>query len=239
MPGSAATQVCSVDEAAVDFITDDYEVVLYGQPGDLLQLVALDDGAGGVVRVAQQNDLGARRNGLRNRLGLDLEAVLDVCPHGHNHAARQHDIGLVSNVAGVGHDHFVAGIEQCAQRRINTLADAHGDHDLGARVILKPVAPLEVGRDGLTQLQCAVVGGVVGLTLLDGLDARLANVVRSDEIRLADAEGDDVLHGSRDVEEPADARWLDSSHALREHFAPDQTLHCLFLLADPAPLPGK
>src|SRR5579885_2846649 len=48
---------------------------------------------------------------------------------------------------------------------------------------------------------------------LDGADGRLADVLRGAEIRLSDAEGEHIGHGSNDVEEAADAGRRDSVDA--------------------------
>jgi hypothetical protein len=55
------------------------------------------------------------------------------------------------------------------------------------------------------EFQQAQVGGVVRRAVLQREDGRFADVPRRVEIRLADAEADDVLHRADDVEEVADA----------------------------------
>ncbi len=59
--------------------------------------------------------------------------------------------------------------------------------------------------DGLAQLDQAVVGGVVGLALGDGVEGGFGEALRSDEVGLPHAQRDDTLHVGYELEEAADA----------------------------------
>ena len=106
----------------------------HGQRGDLLQFGALDHRAGRIVRVAEQEHLGARRQRrldgrrLAPRTGPRRE-VRDR----HDDAASERHVGLVGDVAGIGDQHLVALVEEGAQRRVDALADADRDQHLAAR----------------------------------------------------------------------------------------------------------
>jgi hypothetical protein len=62
----------------------------------------------------------------------------------------------------------------------------------------------------------AGVGGVVGVAGFDGADGGVADGPGGDEVGLADAEGDDVIHGGHDVEEATNAGGGEGLGALRE-----------------------
>jgi hypothetical protein len=111
-------------------------------------------------------------------------------------------------------DDLVAGVAGRPQREVDRLRRADGDQDLVLGRVADAVAALEVGRDGATQLERPVVAGVVGAALAQALDARLDHVARRVEVRLPDAQADHVVHGRRDVEEPADAGRRDAADAL-------------------------
>ena len=104
-------------------------------------------------------------------------------------------------------------VEGDVDGELEGLADAGGDHDLGRRVVADAVEALEVVGEGLSQLQEAVVRGVVGAALVQGADGGLGEMAGRVEVGLADAEGDDVLHAADEVEEAADAGGGDALHA--------------------------
>ena len=62
-----------------------------------------------------------------------------------------------------------------------------------------------------------MVRRVVGPALAQRLDAGLDDHPRRVEVRLADPEADDVVHGGHDVEEAADPRWRYRVDTLRQH----------------------
>src|SRR3990172_598641 len=48
----------------------------------------------------------------------------------------------------------------------------------------------------------------MGFACLQGADARLEDWLRGRKVRLADAQGDHILHGGDDIEKLANAGWL-------------------------------
>ena len=62
--------VAAVDEAVVDLVAVDEQVVADGDAGDLVLDLVRQDGAGRVAGVVEQDGLGPRRDG-----GLDLGRV--------------------------------------------------------------------------------------------------------------------------------------------------------------------
>ena len=73
--------------------------------------------------------------------------------------------------------------------------------------------------DGAAQFDQAEVRGVMRLALFQRVDGGFADVPGRVEIRLADAERDDVLHRLDDVEEIADARARDPAHVIGDEVA--------------------
>ena len=77
------------------------------------------------------------------------------------------------------------------------------------RVIDRVIAALEQGTDFLAQFQETAVCRIGGIALLEAVDTAFADRPGSDEVRLADAEGDDIFHFGCDIEEAADAGGSD------------------------------
>ena len=182
--------------------------MLLGDVSDLLQTLPAEHRARRVVGVADQQRLGARGD---RRLDLgagDLEGVLEAGWDLHRLTAGEGYLGGVGHEARLRHDHLVARVEQGGHRQVQRLADAYRDQDFAVRVVVDTVKRLEIGADGPAQLSRAGIGGVARLAVLEAGDAGLQDHVRRDEIRLADAEADDVLHRRGDVEKLADpGRW--------------------------------
>ena len=172
----------------MDLIADDAHVVALAQFGHLLQLVAAPHFAGGVMRAAQQQDLGLRprQQGLKVR-----------------HVAAPVVAGLVQRagqqLALVGEDHFVEGVVGRSMghhvvARYGPLADQlrrHVDNgravhrrcgvDGGVETLLIPVAQR---AEKILVLPAAVAQHAV----LQALLQRLENARRGGEIHIGDGE---------------------------------------------------
>ena len=195
-----------VGEAVVDLVGDEVEVAAFGEPDERLQRSAGLHRAGRVRGRAEQHRLRARGDrGLHHRR-VDGEPVLPAGRHPHRHPARERDARLVGDVAGLGDDHLVAGVEQHPQREVEPLGDAGGDQALVGPRVLGAVAGGQVGADQLAQLRQPRVGGVGGVPVLQRVDPGLAHPPRRDEVGLADAERDHVVPLGGDVEELPDPR---------------------------------
>ncbi len=197
--------VDAVDEAVVDLVGDDEEVVPVDDLGDGGHHLAAHHGAGGVRRVADEERLGAGRDALLQVIGVEGEAVLGTRRHLRVRATGEENTREIGDVARIGAQHLVALIDDGGERDVQRFADAGGRDDLGAGVVVDAVQALQVARDGGAQLDEAIVGRVVGLAILDALDGGLANLVRGDEVRLAHAERDHALHAREEVKEAPDA----------------------------------
>src|SRR5258706_503342 len=178
----------AVDETAVNFVGEHEQIVALCDLSDLRELGALDYGAGRIVRVAQQDELAARHYRVLDLAGAHGEAVLDMRARGGNRSAGEDHVRLVGDIARIRDDDLVVWIEQRAHGGVDAFANADRDHDLRRRVVGDTVATRDEVGDGLTQLERAVIGGIVRLAQLDGGNASLANVLGSDEIWLTDAQ---------------------------------------------------
>ena len=174
-------------------------------------------GAGGVGRAIQQQQAGARRDG-RFQLGRrELVASLRARGHDDRHAiCQQHHIG-VGHPIGRWNDSFVARIQQGGAEVIEGLLGATGDQNLLARVIETVVTP-ELGDDGVLQFRGAIDAGIARLALANGGHTGIRNVGGGIEIRLADAQADDISARRLQLQHPGGegegGRGLDALNAL-------------------------
>ena len=203
--GEGRVLMPAVAQLSVDLVAEHQQLVLAHHLGDGLQILPLHHRAGGVVRVGQNQGLGARGDGPAHVLRLQAEFLLRPGQDAHGRAAGEDDAGAVAHVARLGDQHLVARLQDHPQGRVDGLAGPHRHRHLGGGIVLHAEAPVQVQADLLAQLQQAPVGRVGGLPVEQAVDGRLADVVGRHEIRLAHAQGDDALHGAGQVEETADA----------------------------------
>ena len=192
----------------------------FGKIRQFRKVLAAHDGAGRIVRVADQEDAGAGRDVRFQVFRRDAEFVFDARGNGDGDASRQRGAGLVGNVARLRDQHFVAGRKQRAQREVERLADADGDEDVGFRVVVEAVLFFLVPRDFLQKLGQAAVPGVGGASLFEAVDAAFADGPWRHEVRFADAEGDHILHFGGGVEKFPDARGRNGLHLRRDALFP-------------------
>ena len=79
--------------------------------------------------------------------------------HAHHGAAGQLDVGHVAVVAGLEHDHLVAGPHHGQDRGDDGLRRPGRDRDLVARVVAVAVQRLDLGGDALAQAGTPAIGG--------------------------------------------------------------------------------
>ena len=84
------------------------------------------------------------------------------------------------------------------------------------RVILQGKAPRKIGADLLPQFHGSRIGCVVGLSLLQALDTRLADVPRGDKIRLAYRQRGDIGHAVQKDKKLTDTGGRHSGNAARD-----------------------
>jgi hypothetical protein len=120
-------------------------------------------------------------------------------------------------------DDFVTGVEQGAESEVDGLGDAHGDEDLGEGFVGDAEVFADIIGDGAAEAGEAEIRGVAGAAALEGEDGGFADVPGRGEVRLADAERDDIVHGLDDFEEVADARAGDVADVVGDGDAHGET----------------
>ncbi len=98
-----------------------------------------------------------------DRLRVDLKIIFVAAGNFHRDATRQHGLGLVGHETGRWDDQFIAWVEQRRGCQVKRFRPAHRDDDLGLRVVLHLVMQVEMGRQGLAQVQDPGIGGVMGI----------------------------------------------------------------------------
>ena len=207
-----------VDQLTVNFVGENNEVVLLDDGHERFEVALLHDRAGGIVGERDEDRLGTRSDRLLDLRDVELELVLDETFHADRSRPRQRHKRRVTDETGFGNEHFVAGSAHCSERRVERFGRADGDDDLACRIVMHADEAVEIFADRLAQFHKSGVGGVLRLALQDAVDACLAESVRSDEIRLADAEGNAILARRGDLEKFPYARRLHISCNGVEHF---------------------
>ena len=148
-------------------------------------------GARRVTGAVQDQEPRFRRQRARELLGRHLEAT---------RRARRDDHGLgfgephhvrIRHPIRRDDDRFVAGVEQCETGVVTGLLRARGDQDLLGRVPQAIVAR-QFCDDCVLERSCAVDGRVLRVVARERGRGRRFDVLRRSEVRLADAEHDDV-----------------------------------------------
>ncbi len=153
----------------------------------------LRDGARGVIGVVQPQHLRAASDIARDGREVDEEAVLLSERQKVRLAPREHRADGVHGVARIGHERQVAGVDEAQRHVPDALLRPDQRQHLGRGVEAEPEAALVPPRDRLSQLRqpfrlrIAMVLGQIGR----GVE-RIEDVRGRRQIRVADAEGDDV-----------------------------------------------
>ena len=127
--------VVIVDEAIVDFVGDDDQVVLFGYLGDGGEFFAIHNGAGWIAGITDEEDLGARGYRLLELPWCQDKVVGGVGGNVDDGASGQDHICGVRDEAGLRNQHFVAWVEQRLHCQVHRLADADGDEYFGTGII--------------------------------------------------------------------------------------------------------
>ena len=172
--------VAAVDQPVVDLVADDDQVVAHGDVGEGARASSVVKyRAGGIARVAQEQHLGARRDGRLERLWVQLEVRLGRGRDENRHAAVEHDRGQVGDVRRLVQDDLVARVDERGHGRGHRLRRANRDADLVVGVVGDAVQALQVRRQGAPQLDRAVVAGVVRAAAAQRADALLDDLRRA------------------------------------------------------------
>src|SRR6266849_427448 len=128
--GHGYMRVVVDDEFVVDFVGEDYEVVLARQVGNLLQHFPGADGAGGIVGIDQDDPAGAGRDLLLQIVEIGLPAVVFVQVISVEADSELRQNGRVERIVGAGRQQVVAGVEERGKTDVDGLAHARGDENV-------------------------------------------------------------------------------------------------------------
>jgi hypothetical protein len=124
-----------VKNAVVDFVGHQQQIVPAGDRHQFFQQVARIRGAGRIVRIDDHQRARAWGDQRFDLLRIRQEIIFGAAVVVHRLAVVENGRGAPQRIVGTGQQHFVAGIEQCAQSDVDQLADAIADEDaFGCRV---------------------------------------------------------------------------------------------------------
>ena len=166
-----------------------------------LKLVLRIGGAGRVVRAVQDEEPGSRCDCRLELRGGDLVAIFGTAIWKDRHAVRQQDHVRVGHPVRSRNDGFIAGVHHRHDHVVNGLLRAGGDQYLGSRVVESVVAA-KLGCDRVLQLRRSFDRRVTRKAAANRGDARVRNVRRRIEVRLADAQPDDVAPLRAQADDP-------------------------------------
>ena len=151
---------------------------------DLGKLIGRHDGAAGIARRIDDQQLGPRRDGARNLLGAQPEAVGRIGHHGHRSRAGVQDHVRIADPVRRGNEHFIAGAEQRAKRVEDGVFAAHRHDALRHRVGRAELRRVPLA-DGFTQRADSPYRGVFRSALFEGANGSALDVLRRREVRFA------------------------------------------------------
>ena len=154
-------------DVLVHLIGQQQDVGVAGQCDQALHVLGRPQGSGGVVRGVDEDHPGFR--GDRGIQTVPVHRKIDrVQRHVHADATGQIDGRLVAVVAGVEHDHFIAGPDHGQHGIENRFGGAAGHRDFGLRAGAVAVTGQGLGGDGLAQGRNAGHRGVLVFALPHG-----------------------------------------------------------------------
>ena len=179
--------VKAVGQLGVDFIGQHQNVVLPQDGGNLLHLGGAHHGAGGVVRVGEDDQLGARGDSRPQLVSRQAELILGPGGNVHRHAAGQLGNRLIADKAWLRDDDLIPGLHHRTDGKVDGLTAADRDQNVFL-FIIQLKAALQIAADLAAQLLQAGVGRVLGAAQLQAADARIADAPRRFEVRLPHAQ---------------------------------------------------
>ena len=173
--------------------------------GDGQNILLRQHRAGGVAGGVQQERPGVGGDGLLNIRRLHPVVIFFISRNGNRPGAHNTGLAVVVGETGIRHQDLIAGVQQQHHGQHQALHGAHGDDDMILGVALPVPFPVLVGHS-LPQLRNAGVGGVVGLTLVNGFLGSLLDVLRCVEVGLAHRQLDGLRILSRQIKHLPNAR---------------------------------
>ena len=183
--------IAVVQDVVIDLVDHQQQPVALGDGDDAFEDLARVVGARRVVRVDQHDRAGARGHQRFDLLRVRQEAVVAVALVIDRAAVVEDGGRAPQRVVGRGHQHFLARVEQGAQRDVDQFADAVADEYPFRRGVRRAACLVE-GGDGLARFRQALLVGI-GIGARDAVGDRLLQVFRRAEAegaRVADVELD-------------------------------------------------
>ena len=131
--------VACIYQPVVDLVGDHDQVVLLSNAGDFRECFQAGYRPGRVVRVADKDDLGARRNGCFNFLWHKREVVLHPAGDFNGNTSSNMHISLVGDETRRGDDDLITRIEQSGQGQEKGFRPADRNHHFPGRIILDTI----------------------------------------------------------------------------------------------------
>ena len=224
-----------VEHLVVDLVGHQHEVVTPREVGDADEGLARVDGAGGVVRVDDDDHLRAVRDLGLQVLEVRVPVVRLVAAVVHGHAAGEVRDGGPQRVVGDRDEHLVAVVEQRLQRERDELGDPVAEPDVVDLDRREAVLQLVVVHDGSTcgldaaRVGVALRGGQAGDDVLQDLGRcveperrRVADVQLEDAVPLRLQGGGSRADGSADVVEDIPQLFGLAQRRGHAHILPDR-----------------
>ena len=186
--GDGSMLLLIIAQFGVNLICEHKQVILHANGSNRLQRLARSDGARRVRREIQHQHLGARGNGGLQLGWIQGKEVVNTRLHRLGGAVRHHHCGGIAHITGLVVQHLIPRVQQTAQRQVDSLTHTHGGQNLTQRVVLHMEEIRHILADSAAQALQAIVTGVGCVPLLQGGNSSLADIPRSHEIRLTDAQ---------------------------------------------------
>ncbi len=209
-----------ITKLGVNLIRQHKEVVLHTDGSNLLQRLARSNRTRGVRGKIQHQHLGTRGNGSLQFGWIQCKKIINTRLHRLGRTVSHHHRGSVAHIAGLMVQHLIPWIQQTTQRQVNSLAHSHRGQNLTQRVIFHMEEIRHILADSAAQTLQAIVTCVSRMSLLQGRNGSLADIPRGHEIRLANAQGDNILAARSQVEKLTDAGTRHIHDLLGKHLSP-------------------
>mmetsp|Transcript_35616 Transcript_35616/g.111951 ORF Transcript_35616/g.111951 Transcript_35616/m.111951 type:complete len:415 (+) Transcript_35616:992-2236(+) len=188
--GEADMLLAAVDDALVDLIgqhPDSLVLLLEQHVREAVELRLVHERAGGVHRVAQHDELRARRERRSQLLRREHKVVLRLGLDHNGRRAREARNLRVGRPVGRRDDHLVAGAAERKHRLVDGLLRAI-THEHLVRPVRRLLAAIQVVADGLPQARIAGHARVLGAAGAGRLRRGLEHVGWRGKVRLTHAE---------------------------------------------------
>ncbi len=135
--------------------------------------------------IVKDDELARRGDGLFEVFRLKTEGILLVKRHTHHFAPHEGDERPIRVIGGLRDDHFIAFVEEGAESEVDRLGGANAHEDLAIGIIVESITSFDVEADLIPEFRQTGIVGVEGIAILNRLNARLFDLPRRLEIRLA------------------------------------------------------